>query len=769
MINSILTTKNKLITNHPLLILTDLETFQIKFLNPTVEKLLGYSFNNSKEKLPQFEKEYIHPEDCCTYTDFIKTLKNSSENEIREVELRLKSQEEGWKKYKFISRLYNYKFDGDNPMVISLAFPACTEKKIPEGQENDYLELKSEYQHLLESLDEAFCIFEMIFDKNGNPVDYLFIETNSAFEEQINLKDVVGKTMRELIPNHEEDWFKIYGKVARTGESIRFKFQGKKLDNAWLDLYAFKLAEPESNQVAVIFKNISEQVKLNEELKQAKTTLEKKATRREKELKESNDLLQTVFDTTNLGIAVFRIIYSKNGTIEDFEYLRINEVLRGMAADKEILGKRYGEITTYGVKMGIFDAFKKVAETGKPLDNEFYFDHEGYHNWFRVTAKKQDSLLVATLEDISKRKAEAQELKETIRFKRQLVRTSPETIMIINLNNFTVRYINKDISVEAGMTREKVEGKPLEEIIPFIHPRDREILIGLHKKLLKSTDDDIYDVEIRLKLGGNDWEWFSVRGKIFHRRDNDWVNEYVLLVRNIHQQKITQKALLKAEKLSIQGEIARTLAHELRNPLASIGMATEVLEKKLQDEKKENFSNYLNILSRSTKTLNNLITNLLNASNYSPAVLKRTDLAQIILKAIQKASDRIYLSGIQVIHNFQGPYFIMADEEKLEIAILNIIVNASEATKPEEGIIQLEIEKHNSDFLLSITDNGHGLKEEEIERLFEAFYTSKSTGVGVGLNSVKTILEDHDANIKVSSTPNVGTTFKLFFHNADIK
>ncbi|MGB8704118.1 MAG: PAS domain-containing protein, partial [Gillisia sp.] len=350
MMNPILKASNELVTNHPLLIFTDIETLEIKFANPAVEKFLGSTLNDAKKIIPQFEKRFIHPDDCCTYTDFIKSLKGSSEDEVKEIELRLRSKEQEYKSFRFFTRRYNFRFDNENPMAISLIFPACTAKKIPEDQENDYRELKKEYQHLLESLDEAFCVVEMIFNKENEPVDYLFIKTNTAFEEQINLKNVVGKTMRELIPDHEDDWFKIYGKVAKTGEALRFKFQGKKLNNAWLDLYAFKLAEPTGNQVGVIFKNISEQVQLDQELKQAKAALEKKASQREKELKESNALLQTVFDTTKLGIAVFRIISNNNGEAEDFEYVRINEVLREMSSNKNILGKRYSETTSYGVE-----------------------------------------------------------------------------------------------------------------------------------------------------------------------------------------------------------------------------------------------------------------------------------------------------------------------------------------------------------------------------------------------------------------------------------
>lgn len=489
-----------------------------------------------------------------------------------------------------------------------------------------------------------------------------------------------------------------------------------------------------------------------------------------KEERVSNtEVLQTVFDTTNLAIAVLKTLYDDAGEIKDFLYLRINKVLRELYQDKDPLGHTVLEISQYSVQMGVFEALKEVAKSGQPLDRDLHFDQEDQDLWFRLTVRPQNDLLVATLEDITQRKAEAEELKETLRFKRQLVRTSPETILIINLNSYKVRYINKDIFPEVGMTREKVEGMPVADVLPFIHPRDREKVIALHKKLLKSSDDDIIDIEVRLKLKGVTWEWFSVRGKIFHRRDSGWVDEYVLLVRNITEQKDIQKALLKAEKFSIQGEIARTLAHELRNPLASIGMAAELLEKKIDPSQKEELQNYISILSRSTDTLNKLVSNLLNSSNYTPAVLKKEDLAEILKSTIAKAADRIYLAGIKVISKFEGPYPILADREKLIIALLNIIVNASEATPPDHGIIEISVVKEKTDFLLSIRDNGHGMEQNEIDRLFEAFYTNKSTGVGVGLSSVKTILEEHDAPVEVTSKINVGTCFRISFHNAEME
>ncbi len=427
------------------------------------------------------------------------------------------------------------------------------------------------------------------------------------------------------------------------------------------------------------------------------------------------------------------------------------------------LGKTYSETSEYGIKMGILEAFIQVMETKKPLEREFHFDKEGYNNWFRITARSHDDLLIATLEDITIRKEESESLKDLLRFKQQLEATSPETIMIVNLNTFSVRYINKDLLPEAGMTVEKIQGTPLQDILPYIHPRDRERLIRFHKKLLKSEDHSIYELEIRLKLRNNQWEWFCVRGKIFERKNKKWVDEYVILVSNITEQHNTKEALQKAERLSIQGEVARIFAHELRNPIANIGMATDLISKKISGEEKEKINRYLEILSSSNKALNNLVSNLLDASNYSSPNLVKANLVDVIEKTLEKASERIFLAGLQVVKNYEKNCIVLADYNKLSIALLNLIVNASEATVPQKGILKIKIFEDAGEVVLQISDNGHGLNEQDINRIFDAFYTQKDTGVGVGLSSVKNILDEHDAKIKVESEVNQGTTFIISF------
>ena len=335
--------------------------------------------------------------------------------------------------------------------------------------------------------------------------------------------------------------------------------------------------------------------------------------------------------------------------------------------------------------------------------------------------------------------------------------------MIINLNTFSVRYINKDLLPEAGMTVERIQGTLLQDILPYIHPRDREKLIGFHKKLLKSEDHAIHELEIRLKLRNNKWEWFCIRGKIFQRKDKNWIDEYVILVSNITEQRNTKEALKKAERLSIQGEVARIFAHELRNPIANIGMATDLISKKVSEEEKKKISRYLEILFSSNKTLNNLISNLLDASNYTSSTLNPSNLIDIVEETLDMASERIYLAGLQVMKDYGKECVVLADCKKLPIALLNLIVNASEATVPQEGILKIKVYEDSGEVVLKISDNGHGLNQEDINRVFDAFYTKKETGVGVGLSSVKNILDEHDAKINVESKLNQGTTFIISF------
>jgi PAS domain S-box-containing protein len=132
---------------------------------------------------------------------------------------------------------------------------------------------EARYRTLFDSIDEGFCVLQMIFDQAGRPVDYRFLETNPAFVAQTGLTDAVGRTARELLPGLEEHWFEIYGEVALTGEPKRFE-SGSEVMGRWFDVFAFRIEEPEARKVALLFTDVSEHRKADEALIAAKQAAE---------------------------------------------------------------------------------------------------------------------------------------------------------------------------------------------------------------------------------------------------------------------------------------------------------------------------------------------------------------------------------------------------------------------------------------------------------------------------------------------------------------
>jgi two-component sensor histidine kinase len=122
-----------------------------------------------------------------------------------------------------------------------------------------------DYRALFDAIDHGFCIVEVLFDEQNNPLDYRFLEINATFEAQTGLKDAVGKTMRSLEPDHEAHWFNIYGEIALTGKPLRFEKPAEALGR-WYDVYAFRVGTPADRRVAILFNDITQRKRDEERL-----------------------------------------------------------------------------------------------------------------------------------------------------------------------------------------------------------------------------------------------------------------------------------------------------------------------------------------------------------------------------------------------------------------------------------------------------------------------------------------------------------------------
>src|SRR5690606_27667458 len=121
------------------------------------------------------------------------------------------------------------------------------------------------YRALFKTIDQGFCIMQMLFDTSGHCINYLFIETNPAFELHTGLYNAEGKTARELVPDLEERWYEVYGRVARTGQSERF-VQGSSVMQRWFEVDAFRIGEAHEHKVALLFRDVSERKRAEDEV-----------------------------------------------------------------------------------------------------------------------------------------------------------------------------------------------------------------------------------------------------------------------------------------------------------------------------------------------------------------------------------------------------------------------------------------------------------------------------------------------------------------------
>lgn len=246
----------------------------------------------------------------------------------------------------------------------------------------------------------------------------------------------------------------------------------------------------------------------------------------------------------------------------------------------------------------------------------------------------------------------------------------------------------------------------------------------------------------------------------------DQLSEFCCYQGIIHDQTLRKKAerdMLIAERLSMTGKIARTIAHEVRNPLTNLTLAFDQLKEEMPAENSD-VKLYSEIIERNANRIEQLISEMLNSSKPKELNLELAPITEILEETIALSIDRINLNQIKLEKKLPGDLpRILLDKEKIKIALLNIIINGLEAMQPSVGVLRVSAELRNNCVAIFICDNGKGIAPEEIEKLFDPFYTGKPGGMGLGLTSAKNILNSHHAEVEVLSAVGEGTTFCISF------
>jgi two-component system nitrogen regulation sensor histidine kinase NtrY len=233
--------------------------------------------------------------------------------------------------------------------------------------------------------------------------------------------------------------------------------------------------------------------------------------------------------------------------------------------------------------------------------------------------------------------------------------------------------------------------------------------------------------------------------------------------------------LAAAQRASAWADVARRIAHEIKNPLTPIILSTQRLEKKFGGqivENKEVFENYIATILKHVTDIGKIVEQFDSFAKLPSPMLKKNDLMKIVKQAVFSAENTYRNIECKLESPFED-CLVLCDETQISQVLINLIKNSAESIKSRleagrdefNGLIAISLKRDKEYVVINIADNGGGISDEILERIFEPYVTSKPKGTGLGLSIVKKIIEEHGGEIDIRSVEKgaiVSFTLKLF-------
>jgi PAS domain S-box-containing protein len=359
------------------------------------------------------------------------------------------------------------------------------------------------------------------------------------------------------------------------------------------------------------------------------------------------------------------------------------------------------------------------------------------------------SIMQTILRDVSERRKEEEALRENAAMYQRLVRFLPAPIVVAD----------KDILIYANESAARLLNASSEDqiigqsIYSFIHPKHYEITQHSIRHLEHSDDPTSFLARTLIGIDGEmiETEISSIR---IHRYHNRTVNLSVL--RDLTEQLREQERLIRSEKLSVIGQLAAGVAHEIRNPLTSLKGFTQLIHKHLPDKQL-----YTTIMLQELDRINEIVNEFMALAKPKEACLSQHDMREIVSAVVSILDTQAILKNIQIMTTCGDSLpSIACDSNQMKQVLINLVKNAIEAMN-EQGTIEITLTKHDSDQLIvTIRDEGPGMPADLLRRLGEPFITTKENGTGLGLMISQRIVETHNGTLQFHSTP-AGTTVEM--------
>jgi PAS domain S-box-containing protein len=320
-------------------------------------------------------------------------------------------------------------------------------------------------------------------------------------------------------------------------------------------------------------------------------------------------------------------------------------------------------------------------------------------------------------------------------------------MVIFVSEDYVVRNINKAVSKRLGKTHEEIIGRKCYEVLHGMNGPWSECP---HKKTMERRTAYVEEVEDTY-LGGT---FITSSSPIFDI--NGAFIGTVNVFSDITELKTLRERVIRSERMAALGEVAARVAHEIRNPLVSLGGFARRLEKKLDGNLKE----YADIIEKEVGRLEGILSEILSFVKETRVLKEMIDPQRLIDDILTLVKPDIDEKNITLVRESGETGILYVDPNRMREALLNILRNAIQAVQ-NNGTITVKTYVKDNACVFEIADTGSGIREADLPFIFDPFFTTKKFGTGLGLTITHRIVEEHKGNITVESKTGTGTTFRI--------
>ncbi|WP_160724305.1 PAS domain-containing sensor histidine kinase [Bacillus sp. USDA818B3_A] len=421
--------------------------------------------------------------------------------------------------------------------------------------------------------------------------------------------------------------------------------------------------------------------------------------------------------------------------------------------EKELLGRKFEDVIHSYLTDDVIKAVKQ-GEFIHDLVTQFYHRDGSLLDIAVSFSPLRNSsgeiiAIIGSYRDITKHLTIERELKTTRKLYQLITENTTDMIKLYSKDK-RVLYASPSHTQGVGIPPEELVGQ---DVYNIILPEEKENFDKVYEELKKTGEPQLYQVKMRTIDNGFIYSETNM-SPIYN--ENRELEAFVTVGRDISDRVKNDDALRNLDRLSIIGQLAAGVAHEIRNPLTSLKGFSKLLKSTIDKQKQED---YLSIIMNELDRIDMIVNEFMSLAKPQAIQFERESLSTILESTVNILHPQALLHNVQIINRFTTEDIeLLCSPHQLKQVFVNFLKNAIESM-PSGGKVYIDVQKVNEkEVLIQFTDEGIGIDSQLLEYLGTPFYTTKDKGIGLGLTVSNKIIQEHNGTMKIGSKLGKGTT-----------